>query len=120
MTSERKAKPENSPRLSIFEFLLLLARHLSLVTCHWFRDFHSMNSLERVRTVLAGGIPDLCPCACTISCWPPEAGVRMEEYRVNPQPLPARTSRRWRNTAMTVFWWIPTLPCWRKPGKPAS
>jgi len=30
-----------------------------------------MNSLERVRRVLAGGIRIVFRCACIISCWPP-------------------------------------------------
>jgi MtaA/CmuA family methyltransferase len=44
-----------------------------------------MNSLDRVRTVLAGGIPDRVPvCLHNFMMAVREAGVRMEDYRVNP------------------------------------
>ncbi len=47
-----------------------------------------MNSLERVRTVLAGGIPDRVPvCLHNFMLASREAGVRMEEYRVNPEAI---------------------------------
>lgn len=47
-----------------------------------------MNSLERVRTVLAGGIPDRVPvCLHNFMLAAREAGVSMEEYRVNPQAI---------------------------------
>jgi uroporphyrinogen decarboxylase len=50
-----------------------------------------MNSLARVRTVLAGGIPDRVPvCLHNFMLATREAGVRMEEYRVNPEAI-ART-----------------------------
>jgi len=50
-----------------------------------------MNSLERVRTVLAGGIPDRVPvCLHNFMLATCEAGVRMEEYRANPEAI-ART-----------------------------
>lgn len=45
-----------------------------------------MNSLERVRTVLAGGIPDRVPvCLHNFMVAVREAGVRMEDYRVDPE-----------------------------------
>jgi len=47
-----------------------------------------MNSLERVRAVLAGEIPDRVPVCLhnfLLACH--EAGIRMEEYRVNPQAM---------------------------------
>ena len=44
-----------------------------------------MNSLERVRTVLRGGIPDRVPvCLHNFMLAVKEAGVRMEDYRVDP------------------------------------
>ena len=47
-----------------------------------------MNSLERVRTVLAGGISDRVPvCLHNFMLATREAGVRMEEYRVNPEAI---------------------------------
>src|SRR5579862_1008494 len=47
-----------------------------------------MNSLERVRTVLAGGIPDRVPvCLHNFMLACREADVRMEEYRVNPEAI---------------------------------
>lgn len=47
-----------------------------------------MNSLERVRTVLAGGIPDRVPvCLHNFMMATREAGVRMEDYRVNPEVI---------------------------------
>ena len=47
-----------------------------------------MNSLERVQTVLAGGIPDRVPvCLHNFMLAAREAGVRMEEYRVNPEAI---------------------------------
>ncbi len=47
-----------------------------------------MNSLERVRTVLAGGIPDRVPvCLHNFMLAAREAGVRMEDYRVNPEAI---------------------------------
>jgi len=47
-----------------------------------------MNSLERVRTVLAGGIPDRVPvCLHNFMLAVREAGVRMEDYRVNPEVI---------------------------------
>ncbi len=47
-----------------------------------------MNSLERVRTVLAGGIPDRVPvCLHNFMLAAREAGIRMEEYRVNPEAI---------------------------------
>jgi len=50
-----------------------------------------MNSLERVRTVLAGELPDRVPvCLHNFMMATREAGVRMEEYRVNPEAI-ART-----------------------------
>lgn len=50
-----------------------------------------MNSLERVKTVLAGGIPDRVPvCLHNFMLAAREAGVRMEDYRVNPEAI-ART-----------------------------
>ena len=50
-----------------------------------------MNSLERVRTVLAGGIPDRVPvCLHNFMMAAQEAGVRIEDYRVNPEAI-ART-----------------------------
>lgn len=50
-----------------------------------------MNSLERVRTVMAGGIPDRVPvCLHNFMLATREAGVRMEDYRVNPEAI-ART-----------------------------
>ena len=47
-----------------------------------------MNSLERVRAVLAGEIPDRVP-VCLHNFMPAarEAGIRMEEYRVNPEAI---------------------------------
>lgn len=47
-----------------------------------------MNSLERVRAVLAGKIPDRVPVCLhnfLLACH--EAGVRLEDYRVNPQAM---------------------------------
>jgi len=50
-----------------------------------------MNSLERVRTVLAGGTADRVPvCLHNFMLATREAGVRMEDYRVNPEAI-ART-----------------------------
>jgi MtaA/CmuA family methyltransferase len=47
-----------------------------------------MNSLERVRTVLAGGIPDRVPvCLHNFMLAVREAGARMEDYRVNPEVI---------------------------------
>jgi uroporphyrinogen decarboxylase len=47
-----------------------------------------MNSLERVRTVLAGGIPDRVPvCLHNFMLAAREAGISMEEYRVNPEAI---------------------------------
>lgn len=47
-----------------------------------------MNSLERVRTILAGGIPDRVPvCLHNFMLATREAGVRMEEYRTNPEAI---------------------------------
>jgi uroporphyrinogen decarboxylase len=47
-----------------------------------------MNSLERVRTVLAGEIPDRVPvCLHNFMLAAREAGVRMEDYRVNPEAI---------------------------------
>jgi uroporphyrinogen decarboxylase len=47
-----------------------------------------MNSLERVRTVLAGGIPDRVPvCLHNFMLATREAGVHMEDYRVNPEVI---------------------------------
>jgi MtaA/CmuA family methyltransferase len=47
-----------------------------------------MNSLERVRTVLAGGIPDRVPvCLHNFMLAAREAGVSIEDYRVNPQAI---------------------------------
>jgi len=44
-----------------------------------------MNSLERVGTVLAGGIPDRVPvCLHNFMLAAREAGIPMEQYRVNP------------------------------------
>ena len=45
-----------------------------------------MNSLERVRTVLAGGIPDRVPVTLpNFLMAAREAGIRMEDYRVDPE-----------------------------------
>jgi MtaA/CmuA family methyltransferase len=45
-----------------------------------------MNSLDRVRTVLAGGIPDRVPvCLHNFMMAVREAGERMEDYRVDPE-----------------------------------
>ena len=45
-----------------------------------------MNSLQRVRTVLAGGIPDRVPvCLHNFMMAVREAGARMEDYRVDPE-----------------------------------
>lgn len=50
-----------------------------------FRRLH-MNSLERVRTVLAGGIPDRVPVTLpNFLMAAREAGIRMEDYRVDPE-----------------------------------
>jgi MtaA/CmuA family methyltransferase len=47
-----------------------------------------MNSLERVQTVLAGGIPDRVPvCLHNFMMATREAGVRMEDYRVDPEAI---------------------------------
>lgn len=47
-----------------------------------------MNSLERVKTVLAGGIPDRVPvCLHNFMLAVHEAGARMEDYRVNPDVI---------------------------------
>ena len=47
-----------------------------------------MNSLERVQTVLKGGIPDRVPvCLHNFMLASREAGVPMEEYRVNPEAI---------------------------------
>jgi MtaA/CmuA family methyltransferase len=47
-----------------------------------------MNSLERVRAVLAGEIPDRVPvCLHNFLHACHEAGIRVEEYRVNPQAM---------------------------------
>jgi len=47
-----------------------------------------MNSLERVRTVLAGGIPDRVPvCLHNFMLAAREAGIPMEEYRSNPEAI---------------------------------
>lgn len=47
-----------------------------------------MNSLERVKIVLAGGIPDRVPvCLHNFMLAVHEAGVRMEDYRVNPEVI---------------------------------
>ena len=47
-----------------------------------------MNSLERVKTVLAGGIPDRVPvCLHNFMVAAREAGVRIEDYRVNPEAI---------------------------------
>ena len=47
-----------------------------------------MNSLERVQTVLAGGIPDRVPvCLHNFMLAAREAGVRMEDYRVDPEAI---------------------------------
>jgi MtaA/CmuA family methyltransferase len=47
-----------------------------------------MNSLQRVQTVLAGGIPDRVPvCLHNFMLAAHEAGVRMEDYRVNPEAI---------------------------------
>ena len=50
-----------------------------------------MNSLQRVQTVLAGGIPDRVPvCLHNFMLAAREAEVRIEDYRVNPEAI-ART-----------------------------
>jgi len=50
-----------------------------------------MNSLERVQTVLAGGVPDRVPvCLHNFMLATREAGVRMEDYRMDPEAI-ART-----------------------------
>jgi len=50
-----------------------------------------MNSLERVRRVLAGGIPDRVPvCLHNFMLATREAGISMEDYRINPDAI-ART-----------------------------
>ena len=47
-----------------------------------------MNSLERVRAVIAGGIHDRVPvCLHNFMLAAQEAGIRMEEYRVNPEAI---------------------------------
>jgi len=47
-----------------------------------------MNSLERVRTVLAGGIPDRVPVSLpNFLMAAREAGVRLEDYRINPEVI---------------------------------
>jgi MtaA/CmuA family methyltransferase len=47
-----------------------------------------MNSLERVRTVLAGGIPDRVPVTLpNFLMAAREAGVRLEDYRINPEVI---------------------------------
>jgi len=47
-----------------------------------------MNSLERVRTVLAGGTPDRVPvCLHNFMMAVREAGARMEDYRVDPEVI---------------------------------
>jgi len=47
-----------------------------------------MNSLERVRAVLVGEIPDRVPvCLHNFMLAAREAGVRMEDYRVNPEAI---------------------------------
>jgi len=47
-----------------------------------------MNSLERVQTVLAGGIPDRVPvCLHNFMLAVREADVRMEDYRVDPEVI---------------------------------
>jgi MtaA/CmuA family methyltransferase len=47
-----------------------------------------MNSLERVQAVLAGKIPDRVPVAlCNFMLAAREAGIRMEDYRVNPHAM---------------------------------
>jgi len=47
-----------------------------------------MNSLERVRTVLAGGIPDRVPVTLpNFLMAAREAGVRLEDYRVDPEVI---------------------------------
>src|SRR5579863_4673160 len=47
-----------------------------------------MNSLERVKTVLAGGIPDRVPvCLHNFMMAVHEAGARMEDYRVDPEVI---------------------------------
>ena len=47
-----------------------------------------MNSLERVKKVLAGGIPDRVPvCLHNFMLACREADVRMEDYRVNPEAI---------------------------------
>jgi len=47
-----------------------------------------MNSLARVRTVLAGGIPDRVPvCLHNFMLAVREAGARMEDYRTNPEVI---------------------------------
>lgn len=47
-----------------------------------------MNSLERVQTVLSGGIPDRVPvCLHNFMLAAHEADVRMEDYRVNPEAI---------------------------------
>jgi len=47
-----------------------------------------MNSLERVRTVLSGGIPDRVPvCLHNFQLAAREAGIPMEEYRSNPEAM---------------------------------
>jgi uroporphyrinogen-III decarboxylase len=47
-----------------------------------------MNSLQRVPTVLAGGIPDRVPvCLHNFMVASRQAGVRLEEYGVNPEAI---------------------------------
>ena len=47
-----------------------------------------MNSLERVRTVLGGGIPDRVPvCLHNFMLAVREAGARLEDYRIDPQVI---------------------------------
>jgi len=47
-----------------------------------------MNSLERVQTVLAGGVPDRVPvCLHNFMLATREAGVRMEDYRTDPEAM---------------------------------
>ena len=49
---------------------------------------YDMNSLERVRTVLAGGIPDRVPVSLpNFLMAAREAGVRLEDYRINPEVI---------------------------------
>ena len=47
-----------------------------------------MNSLERVQTVMAGGIPDRVPvCLHNFMLAAREADIRMEDYRVDPEAI---------------------------------